>query len=300
MNDNDLRDQATIADVSHRKLPRVQSDVSCLVMMYGDNLGRRYPIEDTPLIIGRSVHCDICIEDESLSRKHCRVEPGGGEVTLNDLKSTNGTMVNGASVQKIQLRDGDQIQLGRSIFKFLSGDNLENAYHEEIYRLKITDGLTGAYNRRFFNQELDREYYRAARYKRPLALILMDIDRFKQINDRRGHLAGDFVLAQLGSLVAAEVRREDLFCRYGGEEFAILAPEMELAKAGDLADRVRRLIEEREFAYEGTNIQVTVSFGVAEASEAEGGSQELVRVADERMFTAKASGRNRVVLSTND
>ena len=102
------------------------------------------------------------------------------------------------------LRDGDLIKIGRTIFKFLTGGNIENAYHEEIYRLTTVDGLTQIFNKRYFLDTLEREIARAHRYRRPLSLVMFDIDHFKKVNDSFGHLAGDYVLKHLAQTVRDE------------------------------------------------------------------------------------------------
>src|SRR5262249_43190695 len=151
------------------------------------------------------------------------VSPGG--VTVADLGSTNGTFLNDALVARAPLKDGDYLRVGNCIYRFLAGGNVEADYHEEIYRLTITDGLTQTHNKRYLLEFLDRELARSQRHTRPLSLVLFDIDRFKAINDELGHLAGDHVLRELAACVKAAVRREELFARYGGEEFAVVLPE---------------------------------------------------------------------------
>jgi diguanylate cyclase (GGDEF)-like protein len=287
-------DITTVSDPDSVSFPENRAEFAYLVMIYGEYLGRRYPIEDRPLVVGRSPDCDIQLTDDCVSRMHCRVTPAKNGVIISDLDSTNGTYIDGLSVTARPLRDGDRIKIGRSIFKFLTGDNIEHAYHEEIYRLKTTDGLTGAYNKRYFEEDLERELFRFFRYKRPLSLLMIDIDFFKKVNDEYGHLAGDRVLTQLGQLVAKNVRREDTFCRYGGEEFAILMPEMELHGSILLAERIRRLIDDTKFEFEGYELQVSISLGAAEADMEMNSPEDFVRLADERLYLAKENGRNRV------
>src|SRR5207253_1415781 len=143
----------------------------------------------------------------------------------------NGTFVNDVAIREQQLGDGDQIRVGRSILKFMTGENVETQYHEEIYRLMTVDGLTQVYNRRFFNEAIEREFNRSKRYQRALSLVVFDIDFFKRVNDTHGHLAGDSLLRQIATAVKARLRREDLFARIGGEEFAVLLPEIPLEGA---------------------------------------------------------------------
>jgi diguanylate cyclase (GGDEF)-like protein len=285
-------DVTTVSDSDSVSFPGNRTEFAYLVMIYGEYLGRRYSIEDRPLVIGRSPDCDIQLTDDCVSRVHCRVTPANNGVIISDLDSTNGTYIDGLSVTARPLRDGDRIKIGRSIFKFLTGDNIEHAYHEEIYRLKTTDGLTGAYNKRYFEEDLERELFRFFRYKRPLSLLMIDIDFFKKINDEYGHLAGDRVLTQLGQLVSKNVRREDTFCRYGGEEFAILMPEMEIHGAILLAERIRRLIDDTIFEFEGYELPVAISLGAAEADMEMNSPEDFVRLADERLYLAKENGRN--------
>jgi diguanylate cyclase (GGDEF)-like protein len=186
--------------------------------------------------------------------------------------------------------------VGNCIYRFLAGGNVEAEYHEEIYRLTIVDGLTEIHNKRYLMEFLDRELARSIRHHRPLALILFDLDHFKNVNDELGHLAGDYTLRELAACVKASVRREELFARYGGEEFAIVLPESSREGACVAAERIRALVENHPFEYEGKNYPVTISLGVGlTTGETPLSSQELIRLADEKMYQAKNEGRNQVV-----
>jgi diguanylate cyclase (GGDEF)-like protein len=226
-----------------------------------------------------------------VSRNHAKIINTGKSIILRDLGSTNGTYVNDQLIDEYLLRDGDFIKIGRTIFKFLSGGNIENAYHEEIYRLTTVDGLTQVFNRRYFLEQLDREVSRAKRYRRELSLIMFDIDRFKNINDTYGHLAGDYVLKQLATVIKGKIRCEDVLARYGGEEFAIVLPESDGASATQTADKIRKIVEKAPFKFEETKISVTVSMGVAACADATD-TAALIKQADDRMYEAKAAGRN--------
>jgi two-component system cell cycle response regulator len=287
-------DVTIVHDVSAIQRPKGEAGVSSMVMIYGEFLGRRFEIDCEPLSVGRSQECTIQLADDSVSRQHCRVSPGDDGVVLVDLNSTNGTYVNDTAVSARHLHDGDRVQVGRSIFKFLTGSNIEQAYHEEIYRLKTTDGLTGANNKRSFDEELQREFHRFLRYGRPLLLVMFDIDHFKNVNDTYGHLAGDRVLSELGRLIGSAVRSEDTFCRYGGEEFALLLPETDLADGVRFAERLRADVEAARFEFDGMTIPVTISGGVADAAADMVGPERFVALADERLYAAKRNGRNRI------
>jgi len=285
-------DVTIVHDATAFKPPKGQAGVSSMVVIYGEFLGRRYEINSAPLTVGRSPDCGIQLSDDSVSRQHCRASPGDDGVVLVDLNSTNGTYVNGTAVSARHLRDGDRVQVGRSIFKFLMGSNVEQAYHEEIYRLKTTDGLTGANNKRSFDEELQREFHRFLRYGRPLVLVMFDIDLFKKVNDTYGHLAGDRVLSELGRLIGGAVRSEDTFSRYGGEEFALLLPEMGLDDGIRFAERLRADVAAARFEFDGMTIPVTISGGVAGAHSDMTGPDKFVAAADERLYAAKNHGRN--------
>ncbi|HDD43279.1 MAG TPA: diguanylate cyclase [Candidatus Desulfofervidus auxilii] len=171
---------------------------------------------------------------------------------------------------------------------------LENAYLYEKIRLKsITDELTGLYNRRYFLERLEMEWERAKRYKRPISLLLLDIDYFKKINDTYGHLAGDRVLRTLGKIVSQHMRRSEIAGRYGGEEFAILAPETDAESAVKLGERLRKTIENYSFPINGY-INLTISIGVADAIGVNSVT-EFIQRADNALYKAKEAGRNRVV-----
>jgi diguanylate cyclase (GGDEF)-like protein len=271
---------------------------ACVVHIYptGPGMGTRYALADTPMVLGRGNDCDIRINDHSVSRRHARIQPGADGYYAVDLQSTNGTFVNDIPASICKLRDGDYLRVGNCIYRFLAGGNVEAEYHEEIYRLTIIDALTDAYNKRYLLEFLDRELSRSSRYKRPVALIMLDLDHFKAINDDLGHLGGDFTLREMAACVKGNVRKEELFARYGGEEFAIVLPETRLEGAATAAERIRTQVERHCFQYEGKAYPVTVSIGVAATDGEENlAPLQLIDRADEKLYHAKNAGRNRVV-----
>ncbi len=282
----------TVVTVIHNLTAKPTAKEACVVVIYGQDLGKKYNLENPSLIIGRSSKCDIQIDQESVSRNHAKIVNSGKRVLIRDLGSTNGTYVNDQPVEEWILRDGDLVKIGPTIFKFLSGGNIEHSYHEEIYRLTTVDGLTQIFNKRYFMETLERELSRALRYQRSLSLIMFDLDKFKNINDTYGHLAGDYVLKHLASVLRSRIRREDVLARYGGEEFAIILPEIDAANALVFAEKIRRLVERTQFTFENIDIPVTISIGVSTVSPQVDRTEELIRVADERLYEAKASGRN--------
>lgn len=292
---SDARDRATMVTIGPDRAPTIERTSGCLVLIYGAELGRRIPL-DAPVEFGRTGDVDVRLDDEAVSRRHARVGWNGSAYMVRDLESTNGTFVNGEQVVERSLRSGDQVKIGRSIFKFLTGDAIEAAYHEEIYRMMTIDGLTRVHNKRAFDEALEREISRSRRYRRPLSLVLFDVDHFKKINDTRGHLAGDAVLASLADVAARNLRREDFLARVGGEEFALLLPEVALEGGRLVAEKIRQLVAQAAFSFEGQPIEVTASFGVATLEpEAPVEAVKLYAVADARLYEAKRGGRNRVV-----
>jgi diguanylate cyclase (GGDEF)-like protein len=273
----------------------VISQQACLVHIYptGPGMGVRYPLGTATLSVGRDPDCQIRLVDQSVSRHHADIQLALDGYHITDLKSTNGTFVNDEPVTARRLRDGDYVRIGNWIFRYLAGGNVEAEYHEEIYRMTIMDGLTGVPNRRFFLEFLDRELARAVRHKRPLAIVLCDVDQFKVINDSLGHLAGDWTLKELASRIKRAIRREELFARYGGEEFSMVLPETPREGAILMAERVRRLVADAPFHYEGRPFPVTISLGVAAITDGvRVNSAELIRHADEKLYEAKRAGRN--------
>jgi len=197
------------------------------------------------------------------------------------------------------LRDGDYLRVGSCIYRFLADGNVEAAYHEEIYRLTVEDGLTRTHNRRALDEFLDREVSRTRRYGHPLSVLMIDLDRFKVVNDTHGHLCGDYVLRELADMIRVSVRAEDLFARFGGEEFALVLVETDHQEA--VAERVRDGVAAHDFRFEEKAVHLTVSVGVATTTgTAAVGPDELVKSADKRLYRAKHGGRNRVVGEPDD
>lgn len=297
-----MRDETIVTIIHHRddaSSTTQRAKNACLVVISGSELGRKYTIGDVELTVGRAATNDICVSQDSVSRMHATIIADEHGIKIRDNESTNGTQVNDEKIHEVYLRDGDFIKVGRNIFKFLSGDNIESAYHEEIYRLSTVDGLTQLFNKRYFVEALDREINRARRYARPLSLMMFDIDHFKHCNDTFGHRAGDHVLRQVGDQVRGRARKADIVARYGGEEFAVILPEVDVRGAAQFAEIVRQAICRESVTFEGRTIPVAISVGVAQLEGSMKRPDDLVGAADERLYRAKEGGRNRVVWCDN-
>ncbi len=272
------------------------SGESCLVEIHGPELGKKFVIDGDELTIGRDEKNTIVIDLDNVSRRHAQVAVREAKFFVKDLGSTNGTYLNDDEIHEEQpLRSGDLVKVGGAIFKFLQGGNIETLYHEEIYQLTICDGLTQVNNKRFFLEFLEREMGRCHRYNRSLSLIMFDIDHFKVINDTNGHLAGDYVLRELAQTLRPRIRREECFARYGGEEFAVVMPEAGAENARKFAEKIRKLVEDHRFTFEGKDIPVAISVGVADLTGEMTETLQFIKIADANLYKAKKGGRNRVV-----
>jgi two-component system, cell cycle response regulator len=269
-------------------------EVASLVCVAGDAdaLGLRLPLE-RELVLGRDPGCVVPLRSPDVSRRHARVLPAAGGHVVEDLGSTNGTFVNGEEVERRELRSGDRIDVGGTVFKYLARGDAEAAEWERLRAEAVRDALTGLPNRRAFDEALAREVARAEREGVPLAALLLDVDRFKSVNDAHGHAAGDAVLRAVAARARAALRAADLLARVGGEELAALLPGADEAAAREAGERVRLAVKDGPVDAGGTAIAVTLSVGVAVRRAGEDGPALLAR-ADARLYAAKREGRDRV------
>lgn len=277
------------SQIASRELP-------LLVVMHGSLLGMTYKVGDAPLVIGRSTKCGVPLDDDNASRQHAQLERHGDRVTLRDLGSTNGTYVNAEKVSEVILQDGDLIQVGGSLFKFLRSSDVESKFFGQMYTLATTDFLTGIFNRQHIISKLESEYARALRYERPLSIILYDLDRFKQINDKLGHLTGDQLLIESSKLVMESIRNHDIHGRLGGDEFLVICPETTAEQALNLAQRLVRVLNKSEFRVKDRMMKYSVSAGVAGLGDRIRSSGDLIRLADKALYQSKDRGGNDVTL----
>ncbi len=275
--------------------PRVTGRGSpSLVVVSGYALGTIYALENEALVIGRDPANVIVVDDVGASRRHCEVEKLGDRVVARDLGSKNGTFVNEDTITEQVLVDGDLIHVGRTTYKFLAGNSIEQSYYEGLHNVAMQDALTELPNRRYFDEVIARELARARRHSRTLVMLLADIDHFKNINDTYGHVAGDMVLREFARLLRPRVRNSEFFARYGGEEFAFVLPESDLEGAKIFAEAVRRKVEVHPFLHGDVNIEVTVSVGGAAFTDGIDSIQQMIEAVDQKLYEAKNTGRNRV------
>ena len=287
----------------HRRTGELESvapgprDRAVLTVLRGPNPGFIFALNNTPVIMGRGGEAQVMISDEGLSRRHARIARVDHGYQIEDLGSTNGTYVNGQRVRQAHgLQDGDRIELGcATLLRFALHDAVEHEAARRTHELTIQDPLTRLINRRHLQDRLSGEIAYANRHHAPLAVLLVDVDQFKRINDEHGHGAGDAVLRAIAGVLATVVREEDVVARYGGEEFIVLARGIGNRGAHAFGERLREAIARLVVPVQGTVIRVTASVGVACTSGDDSCSAEsLVRAADDALYAAKGAGRNRV------
>ncbi len=288
-------DQTVIVD--SESLVQHQGRRPYLVIYVGTENGRRHLLKRGSMTIGRSSQADIQIKDERISRVHCVIEWLGDTIMIEDKESTNGTYVDSQEINRKVLQPGIPIQLGHSLMKIEYKSKEEIQSEEDLLHRAAFDELTGIFNRQHIIKLATMELANAARYQLTAGVIMMDIDNFKQVNDTHGHQFGDFVLSQLANIVVENKRIEDLFGRYGGEEFIIL-PRCKITQE-DLriqCNRIRDAIQEFEFCYNGASTRITVSMGFSMAKiksgDIETALHDLIGKADQALYLAKGSGRN--------
>jgi diguanylate cyclase (GGDEF)-like protein len=297
-------------ETNETPLMRLTGDVQgpkrpCLVVIAGQHLGEIFPIEGE-IIIGRDTEAQLRLhEDEGVSRRHARVTKVADGALLADLGSQNGTYVDGERVQEQVLKEGMKIRVGQtSVLKFARYDAVEEKAQRQLLESALRDALTRAFNRRYFMQRLAAEIRFAERHHQPLALLMLDVDNFKQINDGHGHQLGDEVLRTLVAVLAETLRAEDVLARMGGEEFAILVRGVSRDNALVLGERLRRVVETISLKHDDKPLPLTVSIGISlfpiadgpEGAPADQTGGKLIELADAALYRAKNGGRNRVEL----
>lgn len=253
-------------------------------------------IESEHFVFGRNIDCDIVVDENLASRRHAKIICNGSNWFVVDLGSTNGTWVNEESVKARKLESGDRIRIGRWIFKFFSGDNVEAHYHESVYQMMTQDALTGAWNKRYFTDVLEREIHRHRRVHQPLGLLMIDFDGFKAINDNHGHAIGDEILAEFGRRIDATIRTSEIFSRFGGDEFAVVLLNSDRDKTKRAAERLFQAVVGSPFVTSCGEFVCAISGGFA-VSAANGSmtADELLEAADQNLYHAKNAGRNQII-----
>ncbi len=274
-----------------------ERDRIVLLRLDGVDAGKIWQIGRSNAGVGRSTGNELVLQDAGVSRKHARLVWNGKAHMAEDLTSRNGTFLRGVRITRAEIRDGDLIQFGpHAFFRYTVTDALQERLLRQLFESSTRDPLTGAYNRRHFDERLQAELAYATRHKADLSLVMLDIDHFKRVNDTRGHAAGDAVIRHLARMTLSQLRSEDVFARYGGEEFVMLLRGTSARDAVRVAERVRASAATVAATFEGHPIPITVSAGCACLWECPNRTPgELLAAADGRLYAAKRAGRNRVL-----
>ncbi len=285
-----------------KELEKAKEQAACLIIIRGSPQGHRFFITQSEMIIGRDPSADISLSDQNISRKHARIVRVGDTVTMTDLGSSNGSLINDKKAEPqvpITLAKEDMIKLGNYILKFLPAGGIEAFYLGNLASAAHTDPMTKIYNKGFLTEALEAEFKRAKALHSEFSVLFFDLDHFKKINDTYGHDAGDYVLKEVTSLVrTGHIRPKDIFGRYGGEEFVILLGNTNATNAGLIAERIRAAIEAHPFIYDGKRLPVTASLGVAELRTDIDSATTLLKAADKALYHAKQNGRNKVTIGS--
>jgi diguanylate cyclase (GGDEF)-like protein len=263
--------------------------------------GKIFTFYKEHILIGRNRYSDIFIDDEKTSKDHCEIkiikddENKIDRIIIKDLYSTNGTYVNEKPISNKTLKSGDKIKIGETTLRFSYNDELEEKYHSKLFNIATSDSLTKLYNKRYIISELENQYKIAKRNNRIFSLIMFDIDNFKKVNDKYGHIAGDEFLKNVSSYITTNLREQDIAGRFGGEEFLIILPETKIEGATILADKIREKIEKSEMVYRGHTVKATISAGISQFNISYHNIEELLEITDKALYKAKNLGKNKVI-----
>lgn len=302
-----MDDKAATQIFEHAPLAAIEledsSSAPYLILLSGGVPGTMHRLAPGPNRIGRASENQVQVLDAGLSRHHAEIDVSGtSTATLIDLGSTNGTFLNAQRIPKaraVGVVVGDRLRFGPSLtLRFCRPDADEERLQRELFERAVRDPLTGLYNRSYFFDQLGRLQGRAAPRGLGLAVLMLDIDHFKDVNDRHGHDVGDRILREVSAAIRRVLRADDLVGRYGGEEFVAALPIDGLDRARLRAERIRREIGDASVATPHGKIGVTCSIGLAFSPPGHSTrSADLVTEADGALYRAKRMGRDRVALA---
>jgi diguanylate cyclase (GGDEF)-like protein len=274
-----------------------------LIVVEGGIPGTMLHLSEEGTSLGRSTENAFQFYDVTVSRHHAFVwMDARGDVYLSDLDSTNGTFLNGGRVgprRAQRLTDGDRVQLGSGVvLKLVRLDPCDERFQREMFERTVRDALTGLYNRSYFLNQIAALRWTHVAQGIGLAVLMLDVDHFKRVNDRYGHLAGDAVLRDVAAVIRESTRSEDLVARYGGEEFVVALPVSTPERATERAERIRANQVARRILAGGQEIRVSVSIGLAFGPPGRMRDElTLIERADQALYQAKAAGRNRIAFA---
>jgi len=266
-----------------------------LVVVSGNekDVGRRVVVERT-LLLGRDPDAALTLSDGLVSWHHASIDDRGDAWALVDLGSTNGVSLNGEKVSDAVLTPNDDIVLGTTVIRFELQDGVAQAYNQAVERLLNIDDLSGLYVRRKFDADLEQMIEAAKKQRGSVALLVMDLDGIKKINDTHGHLFGAYVIGASGKLIGQVVGQRGIGSRFGGDEFLAALPGLDAEAALGVAEEIRAAIGDHAFEREGIRLHPGISIGVAVFPADAPDPKALFQRADEALYRAKQGGKNRV------
>ena len=274
---------------------KVKSGRGCILQIYPANAqAEMFRMNQRRTLIGRESSCDIMLDDNAVSRNHAAINLEDSSYFVTDLGSRNGTYVDDNRLRdRRRLKGGELIRLGGTILKFMASMDEEAQYHSVVRELMTRDPLTNAFNRSYLMLTLEKRLSRCQFTKHDLAVIMIDIDHFKKINDSYGHLVGDEVLRVFSERIRNVLRPDDALCRLGGEEFLVISERTDLQNAVRIAERIRLTVSSTPFSTQSGPVMITCSLGVKTQDQTNVGTvDQLLSGADDLMYAAKACGRN--------
>jgi len=287
-----------IAKVNKYSDKDFEKKVPSLTYLVGDQVGRRIMLADDRVTLGRSPKATIMLRDTRVSRLHIAIafDPDRGGYHIQDLGSSNGTRLNGTRISEAILKDSDKILIGETMLRFGWSDVFDLQYQTEIDSLVNIDALTGLIVKRRFDEELDRYIAVAKSQGKGLAMIMMDLDGLKQINDTYGHSFGAYTIAETGALIKAAFEQKGLASRFGGDEFMVFMPNVQAEEARRIAEAIRSRVETHPYEKDGISLKPTICIGISNL-KADDSMTSLFKRADEALYMSKRSGRNKVSVS---
>jgi two-component system, cell cycle response regulator len=284
-------------DDVRESIARAQGKKAALVVLQGSDgdIGTHVVVDRT-ITLGRDPSVELPLHDEGISRRHCRVLRREDKFIIEDLGSTNGTLLNGEAIaaEAALLAPGDRIYLGACVVKFTYADSLEVGYHAQMDSLIGTDDLTGLIAKRRFDAAYQRAVENARVQGEKLAVMMLDLDGLKQINDTHGHPVGAYTISEVGKVIGAAVGPAGAACRFGGDEFAIFLPGYHKTEAKKLGEQIREKLAAHRFEKDGAVVHPTLSIGLATFPDDAETADVLLARADEALYRAKRAGRDRV------
>jgi len=273
----------------------------CLLVLDGIDVGSLFIIEKNSIVLGRGQECDVVLRDDGISRQHAKISIiGPRRIVVEDLSSTNGTYVGGKRISRATLRIGEKILFGRrTMLRFVLDDALDLLYENEICTSLNRDALTGLYNRRYLTHRLESELSFSKRHRVPISGLFFLIDQLGEFNRIYGYHTGDQMLVSVSQSVGEIIRAEDVFGRYLGHVFMIIAQGIDSRGAGLFAQRIReQVLKERIRALDpsGVELGMSTSIGVVTVSEPTGvDSAKFVDIGQNSLEMATERGGNMVV-----